>query len=434
VKPRSRSTPAESQNDAVAAPPVTLPNNEDVKHDLDVIMAAARDYARRGFSVIPIGHNKKPTTAWSTSMLTRAKVEEIDGWFGRQRGLTGVGIVLGAVSGGLYARDFDRAESYQNWAGAHPDLAQRLPTVRTARGFHVYARWNGIGTGKFDDGELRGEKAYVVAPPSPHASGSVYHWIVPLPDGAVPEADPREAHLDQSWRETERRAIERTERIEKQRGGEHREAEETEETEEAEEIEAMVAAAVHENDSRIEDVIRRTIPKEPGGRNNHVFKFARALKALPVIGTVNSKNVRLLKDVVRVWWKRAAPHMITKDFGSTWGDFVHAWSRVRFAEGADVLGAALERATAAPPPPWCEEYGYKCQLLAALCRELQRSAGPDAPFFLSCKKASECVGVDQSTAYRWFDAFVADGALILVQKGNSAKASRWRYVGEDLRY
>ena len=51
----------------------------------------------------------------------------------------GIGVVFGAVSGGLASRDFDTLDSYQSWAAEHRELAETLPTVETRRGRHVYA-------------------------------------------------------------------------------------------------------------------------------------------------------------------------------------------------------------------------------------------------------------------------------------------------------
>src|SRR5262245_60507560 len=95
-------------------------------------------------------------------------------------GVTGLAVVLGSISGGLAVRDYDDAGAYQRWAGDHPELARRLPTVRTGRGFHVYCR----GPSRFvatDDGEYRATPGhFVLAPPSRHPTGVIYFWTVPL--------------------------------------------------------------------------------------------------------------------------------------------------------------------------------------------------------------------------------------------------------------
>jgi hypothetical protein len=88
------------------------------------------------------------------------------------------------VSGGLAVRDFDQADAYQKWAAEYPDEAKRLPTVQTARGFHVYGRSNKRLFVKLADGELHIHSGhYVVLPPSLHPNGKLYRWVNPLPEG-----------------------------------------------------------------------------------------------------------------------------------------------------------------------------------------------------------------------------------------------------------
>jgi hypothetical protein len=69
--------------------------------------------------------------------------------------LTGLVIVLGAVSGGLAVRDFDQADAYRAWATSHPDLADSLATARTHRGFPVYGRLEQEAFADLGDGGQR---------------------------------------------------------------------------------------------------------------------------------------------------------------------------------------------------------------------------------------------------------------------------------------
>lgn len=398
------------------------------------VCAAAVDYARRGWSVIPLAGDKRPTVAtWKERQTCAVSPEDAAAWFARIKRVEGVGIVLGKVSGGLAVRDFDDAGAYSRWAKAHNQIASVLPSVKTARGVHVYFRADGVATCKYDDGELRGEGAYVVAPPSKHPSGAFYEWLT-LPNGEVPKVDPGAAGLDRSWANGAGAGGFQTERTERTETPETTErTEDTEDTEETEDPEAIAKGWGADTNARIESAIRRTLPKAFGQRNPAIFRFARALKAIPGVGCLTARTLRALRPVVKAWHERGLANMLTKDFGTTWGDFAHAWGRVRFVEGDDVLGKALERAEAADPSAWASDYAPAQRLLASLCRELQRAAG-SAPFFLGARTAGEAVGVDKDRANRWLWAFVADGALELVTKGSqqSGKASRWRYVATDL--
>jgi hypothetical protein len=393
---------------------------------LPELIAAGESYAARGWSMLPLKSDKKPAVGWKLRQTEPVAPADLGPWFRRLRGVAGVGVVLGAVSGHLWVRDFDEVEGYRRWAAAHPAAAARHPTAQTGRGFHVYGRWPGAVTLKLADGELRAEGAYVVVPPSPHPGGTLYRWLVQLPDGDVPEADPASLGLcDDRSCNRENRANRETESTEW--------TERTEETQANRATEAMKGFAFGVCSQKIEAAIARTLPRQYASRNAHLFRLARALKAIPELAVVTPERMKELKPIVRTWHERALPNMLTKDFGETWGDFAHAWKRVRHPEGADVLGEAVAAARAAEPPAWSEGYSAPQRLLAALCRELQRRAG-DAAFFLGVLKAGECVGVDKTTAWRWLIAFEADGALRTAVKGSqrSRKATRYQYLADDL--
>jgi hypothetical protein len=400
------------------------------------VIQAAEDYARRGWSVLPLKVDKKPAvTGWKSYQTIATKPEHVEGWFAKNPKAVGVGVILGRVSGGMYVRDFDKAESYSLWAAAYPTLATTLPTVKTSRGYHVYARWADLKTSKCRDGELRGEGSYVVAPPSEHASGAVYTWLVGLPDDELPELDPEPAGLAQDWGEPSKLlacVTERTESTETQR---HRDAEtprhgddrDTEDTEDAEDAEAIIGAILQKERAAIESAISRTQPGDTAKRNSHLFKLARALKAIPGLRDVPPHYVRWLKPVVKEWHRRALPTIVTKDWGSTWGDFLNGWRGVKYAEGEDVLGKAMAAAKAADPPAFTAGYAPEHRLLASLCRELQRIAGSE-PFFLSNAKAGEAVGVDKRQANRWLGALIGDLALRIVKKHTRHQATRYRWT------
>ncbi len=171
----------------------------------------ALEYARLGFSVIPV-RGKKPTIrSWKPYQTTPMGPGEIARRFSSPK-VTGLAVILGSVSGDLCCRDFDRVEAYRAWARKFPGYAATLPTVQTARGFHVYFRAKAVRTHKFEDGELRGEGGYCLLPPSRHPDGPIYSWIRE-PSGEIPIVDPNLAGLSQTWA----RCTEGTEGIEGQR-------------------------------------------------------------------------------------------------------------------------------------------------------------------------------------------------------------------------
>lgn len=144
------------------------------------VLTAATDYLTRGFSVIPISRrHKRPLVKWKQYQSTPADLTTLGRWF---RHPVNLGLVTGY--GGLTVLDFDTIQSYMRWhAWAHQNptaamIAALSYRVRTARGVHVYVRLNPAPRTKpfreqgFD---VKGRGGYVLAPPSVHPSGAIYH-------------------------------------------------------------------------------------------------------------------------------------------------------------------------------------------------------------------------------------------------------------------
>ncbi len=154
---------------------------------------AALTYARRGWSIIPtIGKNS--AHHWKQFQTTPADESTLRRLFSH-KGITGLAVILGSASRGLACRDFDDTDAYHRWADAQPELAALLPTVKTARGFHVYFR----GPDSFavlGDGEYRADAGhYCLLPPSRHPDGPTYTWQIMLPIGELPMVNPSSCGL-----------------------------------------------------------------------------------------------------------------------------------------------------------------------------------------------------------------------------------------------
>lgn len=155
-------------------------------------LAAAAQYRASGLSVIPLeARGKRPAYSilprdsitdrpkWDEYQRRLPTEDELERWFAKTD--YNVGIVCGRVSGGLVVVDFDSIESFDWWCDQ--DYSRWLiPTVQTAHGRHVYVRVSGVVNGNHRNQarkiDLRGEGGYVVAPPSTHETGHVYHWIM----------------------------------------------------------------------------------------------------------------------------------------------------------------------------------------------------------------------------------------------------------------
>ena len=380
-------------------------------------------YHRLVWCIIPIPYgSKKAQIKWGKYQESRPDEEQARRWFAN--GEINIAVVLGEVSGDLVCRDFDTVEEYQSWAKTHLDLAAKLPTVRTAHGYHVYfeARLDGI---KYvSNGELRASGGYCLLAPSVHPNGTVYKWLNPPTRNNLLVLDPEKAGFMSDVTEH---------------------TENTEQTEKTEQTEAIEGKGVREAltrkkrktktkvkvESEVEAAIRATQPEEFGTRNRRIFEFARALKSLPQYADADPKELR---EIVKVWHKRALPNIRTKEFEETWIDFLKAWPRIKYAKGKEPMSKTFEKAIQLELPKIAmKKYpnNSKLKILVSLCRELQRAAG-NGPFFLSVRTAGSLLKVSPMQVSRWFFLLQSDGILELVSKGGTAEtvrqASRYRYV------
>lgn len=376
-------------------------------------LKSALYYADRlGWCVIPIPRGRKTAQIkWKRFQTERPEREQVRKWFGNGHPQN-MAVVLGRVSGGLCCRDFDVAESYTAWAKAHPKLADRLPTVKTAKGYHVYFRADQDRIKHLGDGELRGGGGYCMLPPSVHPDGPIYEWIIRPTAENLPVLDPVLAGFVSNGG----LVTEQTENTEK-----------PEQTETTEHTEAM------EGEEGVEEAIRETLPRGYGTRNRKVFELARTLRSLPQFANVDARELR---PIVREWHRRALPTIRTKAFEETWIDFLKAWPRVRHPKGTEPMMEMFQRAVENERPRIAvAQYpeNERLQILVALCRELQRAAGEE-PFYLSCRKAGELFSVSHTEAARWLFLLESDEILRVATKGgtktNRRNATRFRYLGD----
>ncbi len=162
----------------------------------------AIEYRDAGISVIPLRLDgskgpddqlpricniitRKESTTWLPYQTRIAELCEIESWFSRP---AGIGIVCGAVSGGLEVIDFDDGSLFEPWHSIVSHIVDRLPVVETpSGGWHVLYRCDEIGGNvkiacdpkreKQTLIETRGQGGYIVAEGSPcetHATGLAY--------------------------------------------------------------------------------------------------------------------------------------------------------------------------------------------------------------------------------------------------------------------
>ncbi len=141
------------------------------------LQEAALSYLEQGFSVIPVGADKKPRLKqWKAYQTRLPSREEVLAWF-QSSDTTGVAIVTGKISDGLVVLD---VEKNGDWEGL--DIPPTSTVATGGGGRHFYFRGDQTNMPRNsvrfrDKMDIRGEGGYVLAPPSLHQSGQRYEWI-----------------------------------------------------------------------------------------------------------------------------------------------------------------------------------------------------------------------------------------------------------------
>jgi hypothetical protein len=145
---------------------------------LNTIQDAAIAYYNAALAVIPLRERDKvPIVRWMVEQQRPQTIQRVHELFPDEH--RNIGILCGVCSDNLAVADFDDLTAFKR-VSADPALRRLLkttPTVRTARGLHIYLR-TPIPVAKTRLPELKidvqGQGAYVVAPPSLHPSGQRY--------------------------------------------------------------------------------------------------------------------------------------------------------------------------------------------------------------------------------------------------------------------
>lgn len=373
------------------------------------LLEAALDYIGRGWAVFPLRWKEPAVPKWKHFREPENRPDEhaIREWFDcPEECVTGIAIICGAVSGGLTVRDFDDADSYFRWADGHQDLARRLPTVRTYRGYHLYFLTTRLLYRKFRSGEYRGTVGqYVAAPPSLHPVSRQpdHRFVVPLPPRGEPlptVADPVAAGLLPA--STRRTAASARSRIPRR---------------------ASSTPYISVSTLPLQALVRRCLPTGHGERHDCLLELVRRLDAARL-------GEEHLEDAFAQWWELAEPIVQTKDRRMSWREFRDAWrrSQERRASGkaAGVLGEVMALADAMPVPAAFVQPDT-LRRLYQLHSAMQVQAGSQQ-HFLSCHLAGELLGVSHQTAWKWQNHLRRAGILVRTRVGErraGGKASEW---------
>ncbi len=392
----------------------------------ELLEAALRYASEYGWSIIPIkndgeGH-KKAAYRWKGYQKKAPTPEKIKQLFSR-RGLTGLGVVLGCASGGLWARDFDLVEAYEQWKAANPTLAQRLPAVKTKRGFQIFGCCvEPVRIRKFEDGELRGLGGHSVLPPSLHPSGIRYEWVT---EGKPEEITPAEAGVSQLWVSPQEvnRGTEGTE-VQSDRG--------TDCSVGSQVISEKLGDGELGFPLSLPTLLQQAQPT--AGHQNHtkLFFLARGVKALEKAGGQDWTEKRLREEVFMPWYSQNNFLRNGQSEDIYWLEFLNAYHDVKYPLGPGVLQHTWQRAELSKPPEVTQQFkkDERIRKLVTWCRELQRFTG-EAPFYLSCRTVAAKLGFGSSrTASMVLRGLVLSKILGEVEKGGpkTNRATRYRYL------
>ncbi len=363
------------------------------------LLGASDWYHELGWSILPVA-GKKPLKGWKWKdrKIDRARVE---------RGIsnpltTGIAAILGSPSGDLFARDFDRVDSYEAWTRQYFELAKTLPTARTARGFHIYGTAPEVRTQMFDDGEMRAANSLIVLPPSRTVGSETilsYQWIV-RPGEQIPRVDPAIFGADSHT----------------QNRGERNAPEEYQSLH-------VFGTNVGDPENWITESIRKTIPTRRGERNRKLWALARRIRRL----YPKDASLEILYPIVMRWYGEARPTIGTKEFGDTWRDFKCAWANVEVA-----FNDAFKRlAQAGIDESWTCGLGKNVDAVGRLMQSASHARGGD--FFMSYAYIESTIGISRQPAYEAVQRLLGAGFVQIVEKGSrgthQGRATTWRWVG-----
>jgi len=143
------------------------------------ILPAALKYLKRGWSVIPVGWDKKPLVKWKPYQERLPSEDEIRKWWGDYP-VAGIALICGSVSGGVYAVDIDPIHG-----GAVSRIGKELPqgpAQKTLSGGRHYFFHCDIPLpkrqGLFKGIDFVGVGGYVVLAPS----FGRYEWLQEMDD------------------------------------------------------------------------------------------------------------------------------------------------------------------------------------------------------------------------------------------------------------
>jgi hypothetical protein len=203
------------------------------------------------------------------------------------------------------------------------------------------------------------------------------------------------------------------------------ETKETKENKESGELKECEETGESERDlwGRIDNAISQCPVTIPKSVNRPLFMLAHKIRGLEE-EQASMFALDVITEIVRRWQSRNQHNL--EDNHDYLMEFLDKLALVRFPRGRALVNA-LAAAKRLPPPKQTTSLPRDVQLLACLCRELQRQAGTN-PFFLDGRSAAKALGRPHETVASWLRALRRVGVIALEAKGQLRFASRYRYI------
>jgi len=410
----------------------------------DALLRAAYQYFNAGFTPIPLqsGDNAKLPLLRSVEVDFGFETRELNRLYERGWGETpftwerfdemfrcagGIGIAVGACSGGLAVVDFDDPAAHEIWIRENSEMAGRMPAVRTARGVHYYFVSSGHISGGWKSfsvagyvgkaGELKLANGYVVAPPTRHPDGMLYEWVGPsILERRPPVIDLVELRLTVAAGFAAVEADQETDQKEQLVQG----------ITGSLTLSGGASELTAEFDCWRQAVcfLRRHLPRTAGHRNHGLLALVRSLKTVPQL---RPRPAAHFERLIAIWCEELEKLRFVRgtSFPQNWREFTCAWDRWsdQNADGFAGLFKHLDLAGLS-----------RRDKVRAVCLCLSEH-NEGRPFPLGSIALSQYLGVSQSQATRILRRLTCDGEILRVSTGRRYDWTANRYqIGPEFRW
>jgi hypothetical protein len=177
----------------------------------------------------------------------------------------------------------------------------------------------------------------------------------------------------------------------------------------------------------VDRAIAATAPREAGKRHHAVFKFARRLRA--IFGP--DVDPRGLLPAVQRWFDVAKPFVTTKEFSTTWHDFLAGWDRIHTEHGETLARIVAD----AESDAFALGRHQNQDTVARILRAAARHHG--GPFEFDYRTLGDACGISHTKARKWCRSLLdLDPPLLKYEDDGAAwtstskgRAAKLRWLG-----